>query len=124
MRHPHRHNPLFRRSMLGRGRVRPGRAVSLLVMLVGAAFVVIGLTVIVPNAGVFGVLWTLVAAGITAYHAYNVFSRRGLALYEAELDTADDFDTTLRKLAKLRQDGLITDQEFERKRAELLERRW
>ena len=80
--------------MLGRGRVRPSKPVSLVVMLIGIVFVGLGVFVLIPETGIFGVLWTLAAAGITAYHAVNVFSERSVAAGVV------DFDTDARSEAK------------------------
>jgi hypothetical protein len=107
--------------------VRPGKPASLVGMLTGGLFVVLGLAVVLPLFGAFGLVWTLFAGLITLYHAYNFFSTRGLPTYQVDVDapgTSEDFDTRLRKLAQLREDGLITDEEFEQKRAELMRQRW
>jgi Short C-terminal domain len=37
---------------------------------------------------------------------------------------AGDFDGRLRRLAKLKEDGMVTEEEFERKRAEILREKW
>ena len=39
-------------------------------------------------------------------------------------ENAEDFDAGLRKLAKLKKDGLITDKEYEQKRAEIMRPKW
>jgi len=118
--------------MLRRGHVRPSKPVSLITMVVGIGFVLVGLFVAIPGAGIIGVIWTLLALGITVLHAHNLFTDRGVPTEEVEFDlrdeagsrAADDFDTKLRKLAKLHEDGLVTDEEFERKRAEIVAERW
>lgn len=42
----------------------------------GCVFVLIGIFVVIPAAGAFGVLWTLIAAGGTAYNAYVAFGKK------------------------------------------------
>src|SRR4051812_14108233 len=99
--------------------VKPGKAASVGGMVVGSLFVLLGIAVIVPTFGAFGLLWTAVAGAITLFHAYNVFSRRGVSAYELNVETPggmDDLDAGLRKLARLKDDGLLTDQEYEQKR--------
>jgi hypothetical protein len=106
--------------------VKPGKATSVLGMVVGGLFVLLGITVIIPLFGAFGVLWTAVAGAITLFYAYNCFSNRGVSAYEVNVDSpggVDDLDANLRKLARLKDDGLLTEQEFEQKRAEILRRR-
>lgn len=67
--------------------VRPGKSVSLLGMLVGVIFVVLGLVLVMPNFGIFGLAWTAIAGAITFYHAYNFFSKRGISTYEVNIDS-------------------------------------
>lgn len=105
--------------------MRPGKAMSVVGMVVGGLFVLLGIAVIIPTFGAFGFVWTAVAGAITLFYAYNAFSRRGLSTYEADVESpggVDDLDASLRKLAKLKNDGLLTDEEYERKRAEVLRR--
>lgn len=42
---------------------RPSKTAGLFGVLWGAVFVVIGLVVVIPSAGAFGILWTLMAVG-------------------------------------------------------------
>jgi hypothetical protein len=94
-------------------------------MVVGGLFVLLGVVLIVPLFGLFGLVWTAVAAAITLYHGYNFFSGRGVSAYEVNVDSpgnVEDLDTALRKLAKLKADGLLSDQEYEQKRAEIVRR--
>ena len=105
--------------------VKPGKAASAGGMVAGCLFVLLGVTVIVPVFGIFGMVWTAVAAAITVFYAYNLFSRRGASTYEVDVESRDnveDLDAGLRKLAKLKEDGLLTDQEYEQKRAEITRR--
>jgi len=118
-------------------RVKPSKPVSLFGMIIGIIFVFIGLFVVIPTFGAFGVFWTLIAVGITVYQAYNFFGDKGVASWEIDIDdglrerrnnysssTGDDFETRLRKLNKLKEDGLITEEEFRKKREEILREKW
>jgi hypothetical protein len=101
--------------------VRPGKAISGLGMVVGGLFVLLGLGVIAPLFGALGLVWTAVAGAI----AYNFFSDRGVSAYEVNVDSpggVEDLDASLRKLAKLKADGLLSEQEYEQKRAEIVRR--
>lgn len=40
------------------------------------------------------------------------------------MKTVDDFDDKLRKLESLRREGIISEEEFKKKRAEIVERKW
>src|SRR5262249_28342893 len=107
--------------------VKPGKPASAAGLVVGVLFVMLGLAVIPPLFGPFGLLWTVVAAVIALCHGYNLFSRRGAPAYEVDVEPGaapEDFETKLRKLARLKEDGLIHEAEYEQKRAELLRQRW
>src|SRR5262245_20397679 len=107
--------------------VKPGKAASALGLAVGILFVLLGVTVIIPLFGPFGLVWTAMAGAIGLYYAYNLFSPRGAAAYQIDVDapgTAEDFDARLRKLAQLKADGLLSESEYEQKRAEILRQPW
>ena len=118
-------------------RVRPGRTASLMSFVVGIAFVVIGLVAVIPMAGPFGLLWTGVAVAITVMNGVNAFGKKGVASMEieteepeaapAEEETHDhipsmalDVRERLEQLKDLREAGLITGEEYETKREEIL----
>ena len=113
--------------MSGRVRVRPSKSQSLVGMIGGAVFVIIGLS-LMPMMGMFGIIWTLFAVAISGLHAYNFFSNRGVASWEIDIDSAsnvqENFEERLRKLNKLKEDGLITEDEFEKKRTEIMKSEW
>jgi len=118
--------------MRGRGRVRPSKAISALAFGFSIVFVFIGIFVVVPNVGGFGVLWTLLAAVIAIYYAINVFSDRGVADEVIEFDTTSatavdppssprTAEERLKNLDALKQKGLITAQEYEEQRKRILD---
>ena len=66
--------------------VRPGRAGALAGGIVGIFFVIIGFLVVVPQAGLFGIMWTAVAVFIAGSNLYNAFSEKGIASHTIEID--------------------------------------
>ena len=111
--------------MVKRGRVRSSKSQSLIGAIAGTIFVFIGLIVVVPEFGAFGVLWTLMAVGITGTNAYNFFSEKGISYYEIDLEPSDeDFDSKLRKLKKLKEDEIISEEEYNIKKDEILREKW
>ena len=117
--------------MFKRGRVRPSKGSSIVGMIGGATFILIGVTTVIPMAGLFGVFWTLIAVVITGSHAFNVFSEKGFSHYQVDVEVTDtyqekgeSFDDKLRKLKVLKEDGLITEEEYEIKRKEILSDKW
>jgi hypothetical protein len=106
-------------------------------MLAGGLFVLIGLFFVIPMAGLFGVVWTLFALIGVGSSAYNFFSEEGLSSYEINVESdhrdeyqyqqskpEDDFETKLRKLNRLKEDGLLTEEEYQKKRTEIIDQKW
>ncbi len=129
-------------------KVRPGKTQSKAGFIVGIAFCLIGVFVAIPMAGLFGVLWTGVAVWITYSHYRNGFTDKPISNRVIEIEddgnsatvrtgVFDDFRTSydvsmeadgediegrLRKLQSLYQQGLITAEEYEKKKQEILDR--
>ncbi len=118
--------------MARRGRVKPTRS---LLWFQFAACVIL-LVVCAPTAirvgGAGALLFVGILVALVCFAAYSLVAGRGSTGYEVELEDDEtgggprrgDFDTKLRKLAKLHEDGLVTDEEFERKRAEIMAEKW
>ena len=54
---------------------RPSKAQGAFGMVWGGVFVLIGLFVVIPAVGPFGILWTLAAVAITAMNGYQAFGK-------------------------------------------------
>ena len=103
-------------------------------MVAGVVFVGIGVFVVIPMFGPFGIFWTLGAAAIAVFHGVNVFTDRGVATAEFDVDrlptTAQQskqelpFDERLRRLDELRREELITESEYHEKRREVMASEW
>lgn len=68
-------------------------------------------------------LWTLIAAAGTAYNAYVAFGKKyiGPEIHiEDEAAQSEDPEERLRKLRELYDQRLITEEEYEAKRQEIL----
>lgn len=122
---------------------RPSKAQGAFGVAVGAIFVVIGLVMVIPAFGLFGVLWTLMAVGITAMNAYQAFGknytgpqitieedeelpRRGASpspapeTHDHISSTALDVKGRLQQLKDLKEAGLLSQEEYDKKRQEIL----
>lgn len=108
---------------------RPSKGASIFGGVVGIIFVIIGLTMAIPMAGLFGILWTAIAVGITSYNFYLAFGNGGLGSIEIDDGNADppppppqggDNATRLAELRTLYDQRLITQEEYEEKRKEIL----
>ena len=129
-------------------KVRPGKTQSKAGFIVGIVFCLIGVFVAIPIAGLFGVLWTGVAVWITYSHYRNGFTDKPISnrvieieddgnsatvrtgvfdnfrtSYDVSMETdSEDIEGRLRKLQSLYQQGLITAEEYEKKKQEILDR--
>ncbi len=129
-------------------KVRPGKTQSKVGFIVGIAFCLIGVFVAIPMAGLFGVLWTGVAVWITYSHYRNGFTDKPISnrvieieddgnsatvrtgvfddfrtSYDVSMESdGEDIESRLRKLQSLYQQGLITAEEYEKKKQEILDR--
>ena len=95
--------------MKASARIKPSKPASAVGLVAGLVFVGIGLFVVVPHTGAFGVLWTLFAVVITVIHGANLFSARGIADEVGELDTTgsiSDAPSPSSKTAEQRLDDL------------------
>ena len=112
--------------MFRRAGIKPSKAASGLTAVVGAGMTIFGIIALIAIGHPFLILWTLVAAGITAYHLINVFSDQAPPLeevhFERDNERRPDEPTAdrLRRLEQLRAENLITEDEHDRKRAEIL----
>ena len=101
---------------------RPNKVNSVMGGVVGAIFVLIGIFVAIPNFGVFGIFWTACAAVITATNFYQAFGSKYIGP-EIEIEDEPEADNTqarLEKLRKLYESSLISREEYEEKRKEIL----
>ncbi len=113
-------------------KVKPGKTQSKIGFIVGIIFVVIGCVAVIPIFGPFGILWTGVAGVIAFTHFKNGFSDEGVATHEIIIedgmdavhhsDDQEDIEAKLIKLNSLYEQRLITKEEYDEKRKELLSR--
>lgn len=124
-------------------KVKPGKAQSKIGFIASLLFVVIGIVIAIPTFGLFGIIWTGLAALIAFTEFKNGFSDEGITTHEIIIDddnhasdrTADaqnvgnnvgndvgnDIEAKLIKLNSLYDQRLITREEYDEKRKELLE---
>ena len=91
----------------------------------GLIFVGIGLFVVIPTFGPFGIFWTLIAVAITALNGVNAFGRRGWPAMRSwwRMARGEEEPSAQQRLEEARtlyDRGLITKEEYEAKRAEIL----
>lgn len=108
---------------------RPSKSQAAFGGVVGLIFVLIGAVVVIPTFGPFGILWTLVAIGITIFNFYQAFGK-GYIGPEIRIEDEGGTEPTppaggeaaarLQQLQSLLDQGLITEEEYESKRQEIL----
>lgn len=103
---------------------RPSKAQGIFGMVWGGAFICIGLFVVIPTFGPFGVLWTLAAIAITVMNGYQAFGKKYAGpeiRIEEEGANGEGAEARLKKLQALYDQRLITQEEYEEKRGKILE---
>lgn len=110
-------------------------------LIISIFFVIIGITVIIPAAGLFGIMWTLVAACFVVIAIVQMVRKNGLA-HRVGYDVETDLDRSivgamedivveeespsygaqerLTQLRELYDQRLITSEEYDAKRQEIL----
>ena len=128
--------------------VRPGKGQSKVGFAVGIIFCLLGVVVVIPTFGLFGIFWTAVAGWIAYSHYRNGFTDEPLDTHvidieddgqnvtatrygggyrsysseeEALVNGAGDMESRLRKLQSLYDQSLITYEEYEQKKKEILD---
>ena len=112
-----------------RMRYRPSKASCIFGGVVGIVFTCIGVFVVIPSFGPFGIFWTLIAVGITVYQFAMAAGKVSMGSWSIEDEdegrdgapggkSAQDRLTELRSLYDR---GLISREEYEAKRKEILE---
>lgn len=78
-----------------------------------------------------GLLFTIIAFVAIGGHLYDIFSGKWSSQYQVNIEATDSchkkekwFDEKLRKLKSLKDDGLISEEEYKVKRKEILDDRW
>ena len=105
---------------------RPSKTGGVFGGVAGGIFVLIGLFVVIPTFGAFGVLWTLFAAGIMAANLYQAFGKGYVGpeihIEDESVENApgQDPEERLRQLQALYDQRLITREEYDQKRQEIL----
>ena len=109
-------------------KVKPGKSQSMMGFFVGLIFCGIGLFFVIPRFGAFGVLWSVMALIITVINGMNAFSDKGIATHSIEIEDKDQLiqgkesvESRLEKLKSLYEQNLITEEEYEHKKSELLQ---
>lgn len=118
--------------------VKPSKSVSRFTFFIGILFCFLGLMIIIfglftpmPTMLLvpFGAMW-ITGAIYNTYRAYkNGFTEEGEAIYEINYTEEDsgngyDFEEKLRKIERLRKEGLITEDEYNQKRSEIMNEKW
>lgn len=101
-------------------KVKPGKTQSFVGFCVGIIFCIIGLVVVIPSAGIFGIVWTAIAVIITISNALNAFGEKGIPTYEVDIEDSHNVEDRLKTLDSLYNQGLINKEEYDKKRKDIL----
>ena len=70
-------------------KVKPGKGQSKLGFVVGIIFCLLGLFVVIPTFGPFGLFWTAIAAVITVQNYRNAFTEEGSPTHVIEIEESE-----------------------------------
>jgi hypothetical protein len=123
-------------------RPRPTKLSGGAMIVAGAVFLLFGLVPLSsaegearPFAIGFGAVWILMCLSFIIYGIYILTSAKPSSgiVFDIEDNTVPndpapaplgDFETRIRKLEKLKEDRLITEEEYKSKRAEIMKEQW
>ena len=112
--------------------VKPSKSNSKFAFFVGVGMCLFGIFVAIPIFKLFGVLWTLVLVGITYSHWKNAFTDSGEPTKVIEIEDKVDMmqngqngsfnnvEERLKSLQNLYEQRLITKEEYDQKKQEIL----
>ena len=111
--------------------VKPSKSQSKIGFFAGIIFCLLGIFLVIPTFGVFGIAWTLIAVLITYSAWRGGFSEQGVAHRVIEIEDTDDtskscsntkktVEERLKSLQNLYEQRFITKEEYEQKKKEIL----
>ena len=108
-------------------RYQPSKGQSIFTGIIGILFCIIGFAVVLPGAGIFGLVWTGIAVAITVSSFMQAAGKKGFMgsyVIEDEGGAAPEGEKSteqrLQELQNLYDRRLITTEEYEAKRQEIL----
>ena len=118
--------------------VRPSKPASIAALIGICLLLIFGIGFVneaePASSGVFVlfmIAWIGIALIILVYHILNLKRAKGLSLVDIETEPGSQADGTdsdpmqrLRSLEALKHDGLISEDEFRRKRVEIMQQKW
>lgn len=110
-------------------RYRPSKASCIFGGIVGLIFTGIGVFVVIPTFGPFGILWTLIALGMSIFQFAMAAGKISAGSWSIEEESGEGTGGSGRKSAQdrltelqnLYDRRLISQEEYEKKRQEILE---
>lgn len=113
-------------------KVKPSKIQSKFGFIVGILFLILGFIIVIPTFGLFGLIWTSIAGLIVYINYKNGFSDEGIATHEVIIEdntnssnssnNDDDIEEKLTKLNSLYEQKLISKEEYDKKRKELIDK--
>lgn len=105
---------------LGNSTYPPNLTQVVVGMVWGGILALLGLLVMIPVFGGFGIFWTLIAVIFTILHFWQFFVKKYPTVKGG--GRSPEAERRLEQLESLRVAGLMTEQEYQQKRQELLRR--
>lgn len=101
-------------------------------IIIGIMFVILGVMSITHGEGIFvGLGFALTGVVVTGSHLYDIFSKKEVSNDQANVKVTDfyneeekRFDGKLRRLKALKDDGIISEEEYKLKRKQIFDDKW
>jgi len=111
-----------------RMRYQPSKGHCIFAGIVGIFFCLVGFTVVLPGAGIFGLVWTAIAVAFTVNSFRMAAGKKNMMGHHYIIEEEDSTDgksgqsveERLKELQSLYDQRLITTEEYEAKRQEIL----
>lgn len=112
--------------------IKPSKSVSKIQFFISFFFLIFGINFLVMaiRTGIGVVtIFSLVWIGLVLFNMYrsflNAFTDRGMSYYELESSDGNiNFEKDLRALERLRDEMLISEEEYQEKRSEIINKKW
>ncbi|MTI70098.1 MAG: SHOCT domain-containing protein [Firmicutes bacterium] len=99
----------------------------MMLWLVGIVLTIINFIIILPENGPLGIITAIISGGFAGYYVRQ-WNLSRVQRYKnkilSEKTNTINFDIKLKKLNNLKEDGLISEDEFKEKRKEIMKEKW
>lgn len=98
-----------------------GQSRAFFTMMAGVLLLIVGFLLIIPKNGPLGLVIVTIGGAVSGYGASHLLHKKEASQAGAPLE---DIEARLRRLNSLKEEGLITEEEYAEKRKQILAEKW